>query len=160
MTYYLYDEQTKTLSPAPRMSSPAPGVTVLGPPPGAHPLAADPPPEAPAGKVYEPDGYGLRDGEWHPLWRLADEPPPAPRVYSKRKLILALAGAGLWESVLAWMAATELDGGVNLWDLFCNSQNLAEGDRDFDAMRAAAVEAGLCTAEALDALLAGCLLEG
>ena len=160
MTYYTYSIETKQLTPAPNISKVGTGCTLLGPPPGAYPLAADPPPEAPAGKVYEPDGYGLRDGEWHPLWRLADEPPPAPRVYSKRKLILALAGAGLWESVRAWMAATTLDNGVNLWELFCNSQTLDEGDRDFDAMRAAAVDAGLCTAEALEGLLAGCLLEG
>lgn len=47
----------------------------------AYPRELDPPPTPPEGKLVEPDGWEVRDGAWHRIWRYVDAPLPTLEEY-------------------------------------------------------------------------------
>ena len=86
----------------------------------AYPLAADPAPTPPEGKVAVPTGYEVRDGEWHRTWRFDDAPPPPPVVYSKYRLVRALQTEGVWLQVKEWLQSQD-----GAWDLYLAAEDIS-----------------------------------
>ena len=72
----------------------------------AYPLAADPAPTPPEGKVAVATGYEVRDGAWHRTYCYEDAPQPPPKVYDKYRLVDALMQEGVWDYVEAWLKET------------------------------------------------------
>lgn len=89
----------------------------------AYPLAADPAPTPPEGKVAVPTGYEVRDGAWHRVYRYDDAPPPPPVVYSKYKLVRALQTEGVWLQVKEWLQSQE-----GAWDLYLAAEDISEDE--------------------------------
>ena len=165
-TYYIYDPATKRLSAAPKYAT-IDGAAVINPTReqyatiSAYPLA-DPMPPAPTppeGKIAVPDGYELATtpNEAGPHWvrsyRYEDAPPPAPRTFSKLKLYAALAQAGLWDALVAWLN-TQTFKGINAHTAFMLAQDLAEDNPLFDQWLTAAKTALGVTDEQAEAILA------
>lgn len=155
--YYTYDSTTKRLT---RASDPATidGQMVVHPSAamyariGAHTAQQTPPPDAPEGKVAAPDGYALEGGEWVQQWRLDDAPPPPPRTFSKLKLYAALAQAGLWDALVAWLNTQTFEG-INAYTAFMLAQDLVEDHPMFEQWLAAAKTALDVTDEQVEAIL-------
>ena len=109
--------------------------------------------EKPTDKVgvyYLPIGWEARDGA---IWRTyREEPlvPPAPHVtrYSKLKLIVAAKAAGKWSAFKAFIAQAGYE------DEWGACQFLSSDYAQFNAAKEAIVEAGIATAEEVDAILA------
>lgn len=126
--YYTYTPATRTLSPAPRAVRTPQGI-VCNPTAeqyaaiGAYPLAADPTPTPPEGKVAIPDGYELRDSAWHRVYRYEDAPPPPPRTFSKYRLVRALQTEGVWLQVKEWLQSQE-----GAWDLYLAAEDISEDE--------------------------------
>lgn len=127
-TYYTYNPTTRTLVPAPRAVRTAQGI-VCNPTAeqysaiGAYPLAADPTPTPPEGKVAIPDGYELRDSAWHRVYRYEDAPPPPPRTFSKYRLVFALQTAGVWPQIKEWLQSQD-----GAYDLYLAAEDISEDE--------------------------------
>lgn len=89
----------------------------------AYPLAADPAPTPPEGKVAVPTGYEVRDGAWHRTYRYEDAPPPPPVVYSKYRLVRALQAENVWDEVKTWLQSQE-----GAWDLYHAAEDISEDE--------------------------------
>ena len=78
---------------------------------------------------------------------------PAPRTFSKMKVVAALTEEGVWEDVKAWIE------GAGLYDIYLAAQNFAEGNEHF-AQGKAAIQSELgWSDERTEALLARCVAE-
>lgn len=138
------------------------GRKVYGPRPvhcriaGYLPLSPDWPVDPPEGKHYErtdkiePNG----DGGYRWVYALVDNPPPAPRTFSKLKVVAALTSAGVWPQVKAWIEAN------GLYDLYLAAQDFAEDNEYFVSGRAALAASLGWTDEQVEALLSQCVKEG
>lgn len=163
-TCYTYDSTTKRLTPAPKYAT-IDGAAVINPTreqyarmdPPAYPLGASTTPEPPEGKIAVPDGYTLTDTpdgkEWRRAWRYEDAPPPPPRTFSKLKLYAALAQAGLWDPLVAWLNTQTFEG-INAHTAFMLAQDLVEDHPMFAQWLAAAKAALGVTDEQVEAILA------
>ena len=100
----------------------------------AYPLAPDPAPTPPEGKVAVATGYEVRDGEWHRTYRYDDAPPPPPVVYSKYRLVRALQTEGVWLQVKEWLQSQD-----GAWDLYLAAEDIS-GDEPLLADGIAAVK--------------------
>lgn len=89
----------------------------------AYPLAADPAPTPPEGKVAIADGYELADGAWHRVYRYEDAPPPLPRTFSKYRLVRALQAENVWLQVKEWLQSQE-----GAWDLYLAAEDISEDE--------------------------------
>lgn len=161
-TYYTYDQQTKRLAAAPRAIKTATGITFNAPASeyaklGAYPRndAYTPDGEPPEGKMWSrTGGYTLRDGAWCADYEAVDIPPPAPRVFSKLKVVAALMQAGVWDAVKGYI---EQEG---LYDLYLAAQEFAEDNEYFTRGRAALQSALGWTDAQVEAVLAASVKEG
>lgn len=108
------------------------------------------PPPCEEGYHAVADGYKVEDGKWAKKWRVAENPPPPPRVFSKLKAVLVLTEAGLWEHAKAYI--TE----AGLYDLYLAANEFREDDPHFVQGLAALKSALSLTDEAVEALLAKC----
>lgn len=176
-TCYTYDSTTKRLEVAKNYGM-IDGAAVINPTreqcarmtPPAYPLGTSTPPEPPEGKIAVPDGYELvpsePDGyvpgiepedlalmEWRQKWRYEDAPPPPPRTFSKLKLYAALAQAGLWDALVAWLNTQTFEG-INAYTAFMLAQDLVEDHPMFAQWLAAAKTALGVTDEQVEAILA------
>lgn len=73
----------------------------------AYTKADDPEPEHSEGVILQPDGWLLRDGEWHQKWKMVPvpelEPAPKVRAFSKLKIVGVLTNMGVWPRVKTWI---------------------------------------------------------
>jgi hypothetical protein len=115
----------------------------------AYPLAPDPAPTPPEGKVAVPTGYEVRDGAWHRTYRYDDAPPPPPVVYSKYKLVRALQAENVWDRVKAWLEATP-----GAYDLYLAAEDISGDEQILSDGIAAAKEAFGWTDEKVQEILA------
>lgn len=162
-TCYEYDETTKRLHIAPNYAT-IDGAAVINPTreqyaqmtPPAYPLGTSTPPEPPEGKYAFPDGFvavDTPDGkEWLQKWRYEDAPPPPPRTFSKLKLYAAIAQAGLWDPLVAWLNTQTFEG-INAYTAFMLAQDLVEDHPMFEQWLAAAKAALSVTDEQAEAIL-------
>lgn len=162
-TCYTYNSTTKQLTAAPRVLTIG-GSVVVNPTAAqyatifAYPLGSAPAPEPPEGKVAVRDGYELSNGKWVPTYRYEDAPPPPPRTFSKLKLYAALAQAGLWDGLMAWLAEQTYEG-VNAKVAFEMAQDLTEDHPYFAQWLAAAKTALSATDEQVAAILEAATIE-
>jgi hypothetical protein len=130
--YYTYNPSTRTLVPAPKAVRTAQGI-VCNPTAeqsaaiGAYPLAADPAPTPPEGKIAVPDSWEVVDGEWVRTWRWEDAPPPPPRRWSRLSIKTALAQAGLLSQALAYLAQVEIATGYSAAEALTDCDYIEEG---------------------------------
>lgn len=118
-------------------------------------LVETPQPEepAPAGSHYEAR-YAEIDGTVATTWVAVADPAPAPRTFSKLKVLEAAAAAGVADKLLALLASDPL-----LQARWNAATNLREDNAAFAAgLEAAAAATGL-SAEAIAAALDGCVVE-
>lgn len=91
---------------------------------GYLPVVYAPPSEpAPDGYHWEPKGWEERDGAISRVYESVPDPTPSPRTFSKLRLYAALAQAGLWDAVEAWLKTQTVDG-VNAYVAFSLAQDL------------------------------------
>ena len=90
----------------------------------AYPLAADPAPTPPEGKVAVPTGYEVRDGAWHRTYRYDDAPPPLPKAYDRYKVVVALKKEGVWSDIRAAMLAHDEDA----LDMLYTAEDISEDE--------------------------------
>ena len=90
----------------------------------AYPLASEPAPTPPEGKVAVLVGYEVRLGSWYRVYRYDDAPPPPQRTFSKYKLVRALQTAEVWDRVKAWLEATP-----GAYDLYLAAEDISEDER-------------------------------
>ena len=90
------------------------------------------------------DGRIVRRYDERPI--VAPPPPPVTR-YSKLKLIVASKAAGKWEAFKAFIASAGYE------DEWQACQFLSSGYAQFEQAKAAIIEAGIATAEEIDAIL-------
>ena len=110
------------------------------------------PPAPPEGKVVASVIYEVIGMSYVGAIYTYDDAPVAARTYSKLKLYAALAKAGLWDALEAWLKTQTVEG-VNAWTAFSMAQDLTEDHPMFGAWCAAAKSAlGVTDAEA-DAIL-------
>ena len=127
MRLYTYNAETKQLTAAPRAVR-VDGVTYANPTQAtlrragieAYPLASEPAPTPPEGKVAVLVGYEVRLGSWYRVYRYDDAPPPPTVVYSKYKLVRALQTEGVWDSVKAWLQSQD-----GAWDLYLAAEDIS-----------------------------------
>lgn len=105
---------------------------------GYYPLESTPCPseDAPEGKHWE-IRYAQGEGAVTLAWVAVDNPPPAPRTFSKLKLYAALAQYGLWDGLKAWLESQTFDG-INAYYAFSLAQDLTEAHPLFSQWFAAA----------------------
>ena len=120
---------------------------------GYLPLIDERPMDPPEGKHYERTGKIEPDGASGYRWvyMLVDNPPPAPRTFSKLKVVAALTSAGVWPQVKAWIEQ------AGLYDLYLAAQDFAE-DNEYFAQGLAALKPVVgWTDEQVEELLAQCV---
>lgn len=117
--------------------------------------SAAPSKPAPEGRHYEPRGWDISDDprQIRRAWELVDDPPPPPRVFSKLKVVTALAQEGVWPQVKAWIEE------AGLYDLYLAAQDFAEDNEYFTSGRAALAAALDWSDEQVEALLSECVAE-
>lgn len=147
--YYIYDQQTKGLTLAPRVITMGDGSHVANPTAaqyaaiGAYPRADDPAPTPPEDKVAVPDGWQLCNGAWLRTWRLVDRPQTV-RTWTRLSLIRACGE--MWPEVKAALVE------AGLYDEFIAADEIREDDPAFH--RAVEWARGSYGDEAVDAILA------
>ena len=96
------------------------------------------PSDAPAGKHYEADGWKEVEGEDEAfitnVWKLVDDPPPAPRKWSRLSIKRTLEASQKWTDVKEMLVAADM------FDDFLAADFILEDDEAFIAARSAAVE--------------------
>jgi hypothetical protein len=97
--------------------------------------------------------YAEEGGRIKQSWVQVQNPPPPPRVFSKRKLYRALAAAGVWAQAKAYME------GAGCWEDWSYATTLDEDDPILvDAAEALKSQLGL-TDEQVEAILAASVAE-
>jgi len=94
-------------------------------------------------------------------WEAVQDTPPPPRVFSKLKLKMALAKAGLLQQFLAVLQGVELieGSGYMASDAFADAVNLSEANDGFKAAVKEAKKALGVTDEQVEAILAASVAE-
>ena len=147
MTYYTYNSETKSLTPAPSTittetayiikPSASQYATLLNPP--AYPLAEDDvPPTPPEGKAAVHDGYELRNNKWYKVYIFEDAAPETPTVHTYKRSYLAqwLRQNNHWydfkdllaqseELEFMWETSTEFDSDHPMWQQAITGVKLA-----------------------------------
>lgn len=111
---------------------------------------ATPQPEQPApeGSHYEPR-YSVIDERIAETWVAVEDPPPPPRVFSKRKLYRALSAAEVWAPARAYMEQS------GVWEDWEFATTLDEDDPLLVAAVAALKQQLGLTDEQVEAILEG-----
>jgi len=123
---------------------------------GYLPLSYERPVDPPEDKHYErtdkiePNG----DGGYRWVYALVDNPPPAPRVFSKLKCVAALIEAGVWNEVKDYIE------GAGLYDLYLAAQDFREDNPYFTSGKAQLMTSLGWTEEQAEALLSQCVTGG
>jgi hypothetical protein len=92
--------------------------------------------------------YAEQDGQIKQSWVQVENPPPPPRVFSKRKLYRALAAAGVWAQAKDYME------GAGCWEDWSYATTLDEDD-DLLVAAVAALKSQLgLTDQQVEAILA------
>lgn len=120
---------------------------------GWLPLVEAEEPEIRAGFHAEPR-YIVGDGAIVKAWEYVEDQPPAAKQYSKLKLYCALASAGLWDTLKAWMQGQTLPNGINVYEAYQQAQVLATDNELFAPYLSAAKQALGVSDEAVAAILA------
>ena len=110
--------------------------------------------ETPDGKHYEARGWDIIEGVIRRVYQLVDNPPPAPRVFSKMKCVAALMEAGVWHEVKGYIE------GAGLYDLYLAAQDFREDNPYFVSGKAQLMASLGWTEEQAEALLAKCVTGG
>ena len=116
----------------------------------------DAPPTTPAREGYhwEAGAYVLVDGKYVRQYAELADPPPAPRTFSKLKIVAALMEAGVWAQVKAYIEA------AGLYDLYLAAQDFKE-DNAYFTHGVAALKSQLGWDDAqVEAILAASIAEG
>lgn len=123
---------------------------------GYLPLSPDYPVDPPEGKHYEQTDKIEPNGEngYRWVYALVDNPPPAPRVFSKLKCVAALMEAGVWQEVKGYIE------GAGLYDLYLAAQDFREDNPYFVSGKAQLMASLGWTEEQAEALLAKCVIGG
>lgn len=121
---------------------------------GYLPLKDERPTDAPEGKHYEQTDKIEPNGEngYRWVYALVDNPPPAPRVFSKLKCVAALMEAGVWQEVKGYIE------GAGLYDLYLAAQDFREDNPYFVSGKAQLMASLGWTEEQAEALLAKCVI--
>ena len=95
-------------------------------------------------------------------WEVVQDAPPPPRVFSKLKLKMALAQAGLLQQFLTVLQGVELVecSGYMASDAFADAVNLSEANDGFKAAVKAAKNALGVTDEQIEAILEASVADG
>lgn len=164
MRLYTYNAETKQLTAAPRAVR-VDGVTYANPTQAtlrragieAYPLASEPAPTPPEGKVAVLVGYEVRLGSWYRVYRYDDAPPPPPKRYSVYRLIYALKHLNVTvdgQTVAAIGPVVEWVKAKGLYEELITVGTVDAGDEDLmAAVRELGASLGV-TPEQIDALLA------
>ena len=122
---------------------------------GYLPLFYDWPVDPPHGKYYErTDKIEANDNGYRWVYALVDNPPPAPRVFSKLKCVAALMEAGVWQEVKDYIE------GAGLYDFYLAAQDFREDNPYFVRGKAQLMTSLGWTEEQVEALLAQCVTGG
>ena len=117
----------------------------------------DEPPSDPAPDGYHWEAKGWNEGE-HKVVRVYEAVENPPRTFSKLRLYAALAHAGLWDGLKAWLEAQTYEG-LNAYTAFTLAQDITDAHPMFRQWFAAAKAAlGVSDADA-EAILAASLEE-
>ncbi len=153
----IYKKENGKLKLAPRVLAEEDGRIITAPTAadyarhGMYPFSAVPP-DSRDGYSAVVSGYEVSDGHWVPMWSY--EPIPAmPVTYSKLKLYAALAKAGLWDALRAWLE-TQTVNGLNAYTAFSLAQDLTSDNALFAEFRDAAKTALGVDEETVAAILA------
>lgn len=121
---------------------------------GLMPFDEVPPPEqpAPTGSHYEPR-YSVIDERIAETWVAVADPPPTPRVFSKRKLYRALSAAEVWTPARAYMES------AGVWEDWEFATTLDEDDPLIVAAIAALKQQLGLTDEQVEIILAASVAE-
>lgn len=105
---------------------------------GWLPVVNNPAPsDAPEGKHYEFRSYEVAGGEIRRVYALVDDPPPAPRRFSKLRLYAAIAQHGLWGRLEEWLKAQTVEG-LDAYTAFLLAQDISDDHPLFAPLYAAA----------------------
>lgn len=85
---------------------------------------ANPPKSKREGWHYERDGWQEQAAAFVPKWKLVEDAPPPPRVFSKLKCVAALMRSGVWAQVKQYIEQ------AGLYDLYLAAQEFSE-DNDY-----------------------------
>lgn len=120
---------------------------------GFLPFDETPAPEPREG-YHEEARYAVADGRIVQSWVEVQDPPPPPRVFSKRKLYRALSAADVWAPAKAYMEQ------AGVWEDWEYATTLDEDDPLLvAAVNALKTQLGL-TDEQVEAILAASVAEG
>ena len=122
---------------------------------GYLPLSSAAPVDPPEGKHYERTDKIEPNGEngYRWVYALVDNPPPAPRVFSKLKCVAALMEAGVWQEVKNYIE------GAGLYDLYLAAQDFREDNPYFTSGKAQLMTSLGWTEEQAEALLSQCVID-
>ena len=123
---------------------------------GYLPLSYDYPVDPPEGKHYERTDKIEQNGDdgYRWVYTLVDNPPSAPRVFSKLKCVAALMEAGVWQEVKNYIE------GAGLYDLYLAAQDFREDNQYFVSGKAQLMTSRGWTEEQAEALLSQCVTGG
>ena len=114
---------------------------------------ANPPKSKREGWHYERDGWQEQAAAFVPKWKLVEDVPPPPRVFSKLKVVAALTQAGVWAQVKQYIEQ------AGLYDLYLAAQEFAEDNEYFNQGKAALQTALGWTDEQTEEILGSCVAE-
>lgn len=96
---------------------------------------------------YERDGWHEQAAAFVPKWKLVEDAPPPPRVFSKLKCVAALIQANVWTQVKQYIEQ------AGLYDLYLAAQEFSEDNEYFVQGRAALQSALGWTDEQVESVL-------
>ena len=98
---------------------------------GLLPLSPDRPVDPPQGKHYERTDKIEANGAdgWRWTYRLVDDPPPPPKVYSVNEAIYALMKRNVYEQCRQWMEQ------AGLRDLVLTTETFTEDMENFETIK-------------------------
>lgn len=96
---------------------------------GYKPVVDELPPdfETPDGKHYEAAGWGEFEGAIHRVYELRDNPPSAPRKWSRLSLKTAFARAHILPQLEAYLSGVEVEPDYNGWQALTDCDYIEEG---------------------------------
>ena len=112
--------------------------------------------ETPDGKHYEATGWAEIEGAIHRVYELRDNPPPAPRRWTRLSIKTALAQAGMLDAARQFLSASEIATGYTAWEALTDCDYIEEGYPDaekWNALLDGAAQALGKTREEIDAFL-------